>query len=239
MIESPAETAPLPLPTDSCGHGEGASEWWREGTRLWPFLTAALVVLGILVVVPRAADAAATAALRAVGHGLVAVDPPIAHVDAVAVHGGGGPMHDRELPAAQMLANGAADVVVAMGGTLPPGDPDLTYAGAVERRLHEVGVDPDRIVRMSEGLSTLGEILALRHLAESRGWHSVALSSSPWHTRRVSLLAHRAFAGSRIAVSVVAAEQGDIDLDHWWSRSYTRRVILGEWVKIAMAWLEG
>jgi len=237
VTESPTGTAPLGLEEEGGGPGGTGFGSWRAAAKLWPLLAGALAVLGILIV-PLPADAAATAALRALGHGLVVVDPPTGHVDAVAVHGGGGPNHDRELPAAQMLANGAADVVVAMGGPRPVGDPDLTYAGAVERRLREIGVDPDRIVRMTEGLSTSGELLALRRLAESRGWHAVALSSSPWHTRRVSMLAHRAFAGSGITVSVVAPAQGDVDLDQWWSRPYTRGLILGEWAKTAMAWLE-
>jgi uncharacterized SAM-binding protein YcdF (DUF218 family) len=221
--------------SDGPGRGEDAARWWLRAERAWPYALAAVVLLAAVLSLPRLADAAATAALRTVARELVAVDPVPAHVDAVAVHGGGPPSRVRERPAAAMLASGAADVVVAMGGTLPLGDPDGTYAGAVVRRLDEIGVDRARVVRMDEGLSTEGELVALRRLAESRGWHSLALSSSAWHTRRVRFLADRIFAGSGIELSVVADPAGDVSLDGWWRRPYGRLIVLSEWLKLAVA----
>jgi uncharacterized SAM-binding protein YcdF (DUF218 family) len=172
--------------------------------------------------------------LPAAGHALVAYDPSPTRVDAVAVHGGGGMDWSREIPAALMLGD-RADWIVAMGGPLPCCDPDITYAGATMRRLRELGLHHDnRVLALEKGLSTDGELRALRELAEVRGWRSLALSTSTWHTRRAAAAARRVFAGSGIAVSVVALPTGDVDLDRWWRSYYGRRAIPGEWAKLLL-----
>lgn len=170
--------------------------------------------------------------LPALGHALVDVDPVSAHVDAVAIHGGGGMSWVREIPAVLMLGE-RADWLVAMGGPLPAGDPDLTYAGATMRRLRELGLHDDRrVLLLDSGQSTEGELRALRELAETRGWRALALSTSAWHTRRVSATARRVFAGSTIGIAVVALPTSELDLDRWWDDSHGRLVIPGEWVKL-------
>jgi len=174
--------------------------------------------------------AALAALLHLLATGLVRVDVPPPHLDAVAVHGGGSPLYERERPAVDLLKSGAADWIVAMGGTLPPGDPDLTYAGATVRRLNELEVDLDRVIRIDQGLSTQTELAALRRVAEGRGWHKVALSSSPWHTRRVAMTAERVFDGSGIGWSVITGSPPG--LDGWWSAPSNPVPV--EWFKIGM-----
>jgi hypothetical protein len=161
------------------------------------------------------------------------IDATPTHVDAVAIHGGGGERREREIPAVLLLGN-HADFLVTMGGPLPSGDPDITYAGATARRLREIGLyDDDRMVTLASGASTEGELRALRGEAERRGWRSLALSTVSWHTRRVDVTAAWVFAGSGIDVSVVAIPVGgDLDLDEWWKSAWGRRVIAGEWAKL-------
>lgn len=96
------------------------------------------------------------AVLLAMGQALVAADPTPARVDAVAVHGGGGARGEREHRALELLRDGVTEQVVAMGGRLPVGDPDLTYARAVERRLLARDVSPSSILRFDVGRSTQG-----------------------------------------------------------------------------------
>lgn len=173
------------------------------------------------------------AVLVALGQALVAADPTPARVDAVAVHGGGGARGEREHRAVELLRDGVTEQVVAMGGRLPVGDPDLTYARAVERRLLARDVSPSLILRFDVGRSTQGELVALRRLAEERGWRSLALATSSWHTRRVKLLAGQVFAGSGVSLSVVALDGDRGDLGDWWRDRWRRQLILGEWSKLA------
>src|SRR5687767_5260097 len=126
-------------------------------------LTATVLTVGLLV--PPARDALIGVALRPLGSALVVTSSLPPRVDAVAVLGGGDGRGSREAPAAQLLKGGRAGVTVALGGKLPPTDPDQTYAGAVARRLRAQGVPPGAIVRVDEGASTAGELRALRRLA--------------------------------------------------------------------------
>lgn len=172
------------------------------------------------------------ALLREAALALVAVDPPPARVDAVAIHGGGDNAGLRELPAVAMLRAGRTTTLVPMGGLAPPGDPDRTYAGAVERRLRALGAAPGSILRLDVGATTTEELRALRRLAEQKGWRRIAISSSPWHTRRVALSAARAFAGSAIRYSVIAAPEAEFDLEAWWRSPEGAGTIGREWLKL-------
>jgi uncharacterized SAM-binding protein YcdF (DUF218 family) len=227
--------SPFPLPLGAAsrpagqGQGEGVA---RIGAARLAWLVGLVGLLLTAIPASFAASLVAPTLLPTLGHALVAIDPTPSHVDAVAVHGGGGMGRVREVPAVLMLAE-RADWLVAMGGPLPAGDPDLTYAGATLRRLRELGLHDDpRVIALTTGQSTEGELRALRELAEARGWRSVALSTSAWHTRRVGATARRVFAGSGIGVAVVALPTSDLDLDRWWQDYYARLAIPGEWAKL-------
>jgi uncharacterized SAM-binding protein YcdF (DUF218 family) len=201
---------------------------------VWPFALASIAAL-LLFVVP-ARNALIPVMLRPVAWALVVSGPaPQPRVDAVAVSGGGDARGTREAPAALMLKSGRAGVIVAMGGPLPPGDPDGTYAGAVARRLRAHGVPAGAIVRTDEGRSTRHELVALRDLAEARGWRSVAIATSDWHSRRVAAEAERVFLGSPVRWGIVVAPSVDIDLDRWWTSEDGRKRVIDEWLKFAAA----
>ena len=187
--------------------------------------------LAIAVLAGSVADAAARAPLDLL---VVAQEAP-AHADAVAVHGGGGPGAERERAAATLWREGRADRVLAMGGPLPDGDPDGTYARAVERRLRQVGVPTEAVRVLPLGSSTAEELHALRQVAEVEGWASVVVATSRWHSRRVSLIAGQVFADSEIRWSVIVPEQMDLAVDRWWDSRRTRNLVVGEWLKVGLA----
>jgi uncharacterized SAM-binding protein YcdF (DUF218 family) len=189
------------------------------------------------IAMPSLLPLARGAALRLLVVGLVRIDEPPARVDAVAVHGGGPSSGSRELAAIRLWQDGRTGRLVAMGGPLPAGDPDRTYARAVERRLRAYGAPDEAIVRLDEGGSTVGELIALRRLAESERWHEVVLTSSRWHTRRIGLLAAQVFAGSSVGWSVTGPPELGFDPDDWWDDQRARELVLGEWAKIGFAFL--
>jgi uncharacterized SAM-binding protein YcdF (DUF218 family) len=189
------------------------------------------------IALPSLLPLARGAVLRLLAVGLVRLDEPPVRVDAVAVHGGGPSSGARELAAIRLWQDGRTERLVAMGGPLPAGDPDRTYARAVERRMRANGAPQEAIVRLAEGGSTVGELIALRRLAESEGWQEVVLTSSRWHTRRIGLLAAQVFAGSAVGWSVTGPPELGFDADDWWDDQRTRELVLGEWAKIAFALL--
>lgn len=198
-------------------------------------LLAAAACLLAALALPSVLAVARAAALRMAVEALVQVDEPPAHVDAAAVHGGGAENAARELPAILLWRDGRADRVVAMGGRLPPGDPDITYARGVERRLRAHGVPDEAIVRLDAGSSTAGELVALRRLAEAEGWRQVVLSSSRWHTRRIALLAGQVFRGSPVGWTVIGPPDVGFEVDRWWDDRRDRDLVLSEWAKIVFA----
>jgi uncharacterized SAM-binding protein YcdF (DUF218 family) len=199
-----------------------------------PGWSIALAFLAALLVIPSVRSGLIAAALRPIGWALVASSQaPGAPVDAVAVSGGGDAQGTREAPAALMLKSGRAGVVVAMGGRLPPGDPDKTYAGAVARRLRAQGVPAGAIVRTDEGRSTRHELISLRGLAEARGWRSVAIATSDWHSGRVAVEAESVFAGSPVRWHIVVAPAAEFELDSWWTSEVGRSRVIDEWLKLA------
>jgi uncharacterized SAM-binding protein YcdF (DUF218 family) len=139
--------------------------------------------------------------------------------------------------AVRLWREGRVDRIVPMGGTLPLGDPAITYARAVEGRLRQLGVPAAAIQRLDEGSSTAEEVVALRVLAEREGWRHIVLTSHRWHTRRVSIAASQAFAASPIAWTVSGPDEMGFDADAWWQASSSRDVVIGEWLRIALALL--
>ncbi|TAK20141.1 MAG: YdcF family protein [Chloroflexota bacterium] len=133
------------------------------------------------------------------------VSLPISHIrpaNAIAVHGGGDEAATRERVAWRLYEAGIANVIVALGGRLPPGDPDMTYANAVARRLLAIGTPRDAIAMSESGSSTSGELRALRDLARANGWRSVVLVTSPRHARRVDIVADRVLRSGGIDFTV-------------------------------------
>lgn len=165
---------------------------------------------------------------------LVVADEPPAHADAIAIHGGGAVDAAREQLATRLWREGRVARVVALGGALPLGDPDVTYARAVERRLRQAGLPDDALLRLDEGSSTGEEVMAVRALAEREGWQHVVLVSTAWHTRRVSIAAGQTFAGSPVGWTVAAPTELGFDADAWWSDRATRGIVLGEWLRIGL-----
>jgi uncharacterized SAM-binding protein YcdF (DUF218 family) len=203
------------------------------------FSRVARVRLALLVVVVAALALALASLAGAVARAplelLVVVQPAPDHADAVAVLGGGGATADRERVAVALWRDGRADHIVALGGPLPLGDPDVYYAWAVRRRLIAAGASPEAVRILAVGSSTAGELTALRAAAEAEGWTSLVVATSRLHSRRAALLAEQAFGGSPIAWRVVVAPEPGPSIDRWWDQPDLRAQVLGEWLKIALA----
>jgi uncharacterized SAM-binding protein YcdF (DUF218 family) len=148
------------------------------------------VLLVVLVVV----------ALATVGGWLlvrpVTEDP--GHVDVVLVLAGG--RGERQATGLHLAREGVASVLVFSDG----GRPDSPSGRVCHQRL--VGV---RVFCLTPRIDTTrGEARAFAELATREGWHSVALVTSSFHSRRASLLVGRCFPGT---IHTVAAAPFGVD----------------------------
>ncbi|MGB6198361.1 MAG: YdcF family protein [Candidatus Acidiferrales bacterium] len=147
------------------------------------------------------------------------VDDPLAHSDAIVVLGDDDYSGDRAARAAELYRQGWAPVVVASGRMLRP------YAGIAELEAHDLeadGVPHDAVVQFSQRAEdTRAEAVALRGLIAQRGWHSVAIVTSNYHTRRARFIFGRVLP-SGVQDYIASAPDTNYDPGGWW---YSRQGI--------------
>jgi uncharacterized SAM-binding protein YcdF (DUF218 family) len=162
------------------------------------------------------------------------VNEPTAHADAILVLGDDNFYGDRATEAAQLFRQGVAPVVVASGRRLRP---SAGVSELLEHDLIERGVPKEKVLRFPQGAdNTREEAIALRGLAKERGWNSVVVVTSNYHTRRVRYIFQKVFP-SGVQVSVASARDGDFDPEHWWEKRKSVKELLGELVgMVAAVW---
>ncbi len=163
------------------------------------------------------------------------VNDPAAHADAILVIGDDNFYADRATEAAQLFRQGVAPVVVASGRRLRP---SAGISELMEHDLIERGVPKDKIERFShDAADTREEAKALRSLARGKGWKSVVVVTSNYHTRRARYIFERVFSPA-VTVTVASARDGDFDPEHWWEKRHSIKCFLGEWVGMVAAMWE-
>lgn len=160
------------------------------------------------------------------------VNDPAAHADAIIVLGDDNFYGDRATQAAQMFRQGVASVVVASGRRLRP---SAGISELIEHDLIERGVPKDKVERFAhDAENTREEGVALRRLALEKGWKSVVVVTSNYHTRRVRYIFQKVFPRG-VDVSVASARDGSFDPEHWWERRKSVKDFLGELVGMVAA----
>lgn len=95
-------------------------------------------------------------------------------------------------------------------------------------KLVSAGVAPDRIHMLDAPVrNSYDELRAGKTFAAAYGWRSLLVVTSPYHTRRVRVLAG-AVPGALPEVGVVAAAVPGGTRFLWWSRRYDRRYVVYE-----------
>lgn len=178
------------------------------------------------------AAVAALPLLRLAGRTLVEDDPP-RRADAIVVLTGSYP--DRILEAVALYQEGWAPRILLCREPENAGFRRLRERGVRVPRVFELnrmvaeqlGVPPEAITVLerpagstySEAEVVLAEMLA-------RGWTSMLLVTSKYHTTRAGLI-YRHLAGGRVEIIVRPARDDDFQPDAWWRhRPSTRRVVM-------------
>ena len=98
----------------------------------------------------------------------------------------------------------------------------------MEHDLIERGVPKDKILLLpQEASSTIDEAVIVRNAAEQRGWKSIVVVTSNYHTRRALYIFKREFPGG-IVVSVASAPDGDFDPSRWWEKRLSAKLFVHE-----------
>lgn len=162
---------------------------------------------------------------------LVVADPP-RWADAAVVLAGD-PDYERTKTAARLLLEGQVRLLIVTGGEPGPGDSATSLRDVAVR----AGVPAERIRMEQVSRSTRGSMEAIRPILEQEGIRSVAVVTSPYHQRRAVWTARKTLRGVEIVSR--PAEPAGWKPEGWWKTRWNRRIVLGEYAKLAYYVLRG
>ena len=162
---------------------------------------------------------------------LIARDPP-RPADAVLVLAGD-PDYERTKTGARLVLAGEARLLIVTGGEPGPGDSAASLRDVALR----LGVPPD-VIRMEQvSRSTHESLVAVREILARENVRRVAVVTSPYHQRRALWAARRTLLGVEIVSR--PAEPSGWRPAGWWKSRFNRRIVLGEYAKLAYYILRG
>jgi uncharacterized SAM-binding protein YcdF (DUF218 family) len=196
------------------------------------------VIRRTLIVLAGAAVAAAAWLLIAGGRYLQHEDP-LRRADALFVLGGSN--LERGLEAADLYREGYAPAIVLSPAQEEPAVAVARARGVrfpreadlIRDALVGLGVPSGAIV-IGQGSvdNTAAEGALLRALMAARGWRSVIVVTSKYHTRRAGFAMRRALAGTGAEVIVRASRYDPGDPARWWRHRRDVRFMMEEWPKL-------
>jgi uncharacterized SAM-binding protein YcdF (DUF218 family) len=95
------------------------------------------------------------------------------------------------------------------------------------------GVPHDKLRMIATPVSsTYEEALAVRELAQSEGWQSLIVVTSPSHTRRSRMIFRNIFANTEIKVIICPVDNDRHYSEQWWQDPESRKQVFLEYLKI-------
>ena len=148
--------------------------------------------------------------------------------------------HEAErLPHTARLARRWPRALVLLTHPVTPSPYNCQDCGNRPRTLVAAGIASGRIVVLERRVrNTFDELVAAADWASRAGQRRLLVVSSPYHTRRVLVLAAATAPGLEVGISPAPVEGGLAR--PWWSRRYDRRYVIYEWgALIDNSWRHG
>jgi uncharacterized SAM-binding protein YcdF (DUF218 family) len=162
---------------------------------------------------------------------LIARDPP-RKADAALVLAGD-PDYERTKSGARLVLAGEARLLIVTGGEPGPGD----SAESLRQEALRLGVPPEAIRMEQVSTSTHESLLAVREILERENVRRLVVVTSPYHQRRAVWAARRTLTGVEIVSR--PADPSTWRPAGWWKSAWNRRIVLGEYAKLAYYILRG
>lgn len=168
------------------------------------------------------------------GEFLVRVDTPVKS-DGIVVLAGDG-YGNRIRAGAELAKQGYAPIVLASGAAWIYGvcECDLAIEYAVKHGYSRALFEPLR----NEATSTDAEARTIFTEAQRRGWKSILIVTSDYHTRRTRMILNR-LKPEGLRLSVYAAPDRFFRPHEWWWHRESRKTFLTEWAKLGAALVGG
>ena len=145
----------------------------------------------------------------------------------------GDPDYERTKTAARLLLDGEVRLLIVTGGEPGPGDSASSLRAVALR----AGVPAEKIRMEQVSHGTHGSMEAIREILAQEEIRSLAVVTSPYHQRRAVWAARRTFPG----VDIVSrpADPSGWKPAGWWKTRWGRRIVFGEYAKLAYYLLRG
>lgn len=95
------------------------------------------------------------------------------------------------------------------------------------------GVPEQVLLFDNRSVSSWDEAVRTLQLMQEMKMNSVLVVSDPPHTRRLTWVWGKVFAGSGRTFTLVAADMEDWDAEHWWRTSPNAQFVFSEYIKLA------
>ena len=167
------------------------------------------------------------------------VDEPLQPADALVVLGGA--RVDRWLEAVDLYRDGKGKSILLSPGYLEDAEVQLRARGIrfpaatdlISDAMVQMGIPASAITAIPQGMdNTAEEASAAARIARERGWKSIIVVTSPYHTRRSLFAFERELKGTGITVQVRGSRYDDVDPDQWWKRRGDFRFVTWELQKL-------
>ena len=199
-----------------------------------------LIFIGALYLVSRPV-------LSGIGGFLVVDEPPV-HSDAVVVPLMGVEYYPRLIQAAELYTREYAGMVVIDGNRKNDALRALEKKGFKRccpwyedtlRILSICGVPRDKVlcINAEDAYDTVSEAKAVGSELIERGFSSIILTTSKFHTRRAKYIWSRAF-DKKLSVHVVSAKKDPYDPRSWWMNGRQIRWVMAEYGAWLYYWLK-
>ena len=149
----------------------------------------------------------------------------------------GGEKEERVIYAAKLYKEGWArkDRIIMTGG---PAVWKYTWAGMMKEQAEALGIPGKNIILEDVSRSTEEDAVYVRGILKMRGYKSIILVTSPYHSKRASVIFTRLL-GRDIKIINAPTEESWFKFDAWWKRQRDRDMVLQEFSKFIRLWLFG
>ena len=173
--------------------------------------------------------------------GFLEVSDPLEKADAILVLGGGG--GDRISEAAELYKRGFSGYLIISAGPLYAGVRVREIGAEVEARdAVYLGVPAEHIYLEKEALSTFENATLTLPLIKKHGFKKIIVVTSPYHTRRASLVFKKRYRKEGIKVIIHPAphsKYAKYSKITWWTRHEDTQIVISEWMSLIYYFLRG
>ncbi len=166
---------------------------------------------------------------------LLMVQDQLARSDLIIVLGGD-TNGERVREGVKLFKQGYAERLLMSGG---PVTYKLTNAQVMKQQAVALGVPPAAIVVQDQSKSTREDALFCRPIAIKLSAKNVILVTSPFHTRRASMVFKKVFSPDRIKVRIDGAAESDSNPIYWWKRHEDTADVIWEYCALVMYLFNG